>query len=125
MHGGKGWEGSERTHGATDAFVRPDAQGNLRGVPGQGGSSSNLDFGVLITDSVSEAGQAYAPSGVALGVLLFSCLVLPTLLLLHLRPSILQRHGAVEYGLAGLRVRIDAEISQALELITGADGGIG
>ena len=46
------------------------------------------------------------------------------LLLFHLRPSIFQRHGSIKHRLAGLRVRIDAEISQALELITAANGSL-
>src|SRR5580698_2679407 len=49
---------------------------------------------------------------------------LPALFLLYSRPRVFQRHGAVEHRLAGLRVGIGAEISQALELVAGSGGGV-
>src|SRR5215470_6618488 len=42
----------------------------------------------------------------------FAYLTSLSLLLLHLSPGILQRDRSVEYRLARLRIRIDAEISQ-------------
>src|SRR5258708_13255822 len=49
----------------------------------------------------------------------------PALFLLHLRPSISQRHSAVEYRLPRLAPVIDPKISKPLELIQPSPHGVG
>ena len=55
---------------------------------------------------------------------LISVRLFAALLLLHPRPSIFQCNCAVEDRLPGLRIGIDAEVSQALELVAASGGGV-